>query len=128
MSELKDWLKSKVEVAANTHCWIFQGAKDRNGYGRVFVQGREVKAPRAFYEAFVAAIPGGAKLLHHLPQERCVGPSCCNPAHVRVAKPRMWEPALNVCPKGHIITAENAYVEMVGTQLKIRCRTCKNND
>jgi hypothetical protein len=128
MSELIDWLNSKVKVEKNTGCWIFQGAKDRSGYGRVFVEGREVKAPRAYFEAFVGAVPADTKLFHYLPPENCVGPSCCNPAHVRVKRPRKWKPAIKVCSKGHIINADNSYVEMDGTKLKVRCRICKHGD
>lgn len=128
MSDLKDWLKLKVEIQRRTNCWRFTGARDHSGYGRVFLDGKEWKAPRAYYEAFVAPIPAGAKLVHHLDPKRCIGAACCNPAHVRVTKPRKLTSELKICPRGHVIDADNAVVDTDGARLKIRCRICRNRE
>jgi len=128
MSEdFREWLRSKVAVQRKTGCWEFTGAKDHAGFGRVFIGGREVKAPRVFYQAFVAEIPAGAKLIHHLGPGRCIGPACCNPAHVRVVRSWRVEPLKRTCPKGHTLDSDNSVVESRGTKLRVRCRICKNN-
>ena len=127
MSEdFREWLRSKVAVQRKTGCWEFTGAKDHAGFGRVFLEGREVKAPRVFYQEFVAEIPVGGRLIHHLGPDQCIGRACCNPAHVRVVKPWKAEPLKKTCPKGHTLDSDNAVVESRGARLRVRCRICKN--
>lgn len=48
-------------------------------YGNLWcpVEGRMVRAHRAFYEAFCGAIPDGLVLCH-----ACDNPKCCNPLHM----------------------------------------------
>ena len=59
-------------------CWIWQGSRHPNGYGRVRASGREQWAHRVSYAAHVGPIPAGMHLLHS-----CDTPACINPAHLR---------------------------------------------
>jgi len=52
----------------NTECWQFTGFLDAYGYGCPYSDNKEVKAHRAFYEAFEGPLPDGKYLQHHLPQ------------------------------------------------------------
>lgn len=60
-------------------CWLFveAGRENRNGYGRLRWQGKELMAHRLSYEAHVGPIPDGL-LLDHTCRVRC----CINPAHL----------------------------------------------
>ncbi len=58
-------------------CWIWQGAKDRHGYGHASAGGRTKKAHRVLYERIRGSIPDGL-VLDHL----CRNPPCVNPEHL----------------------------------------------
>ena len=47
-------LRARVRIHPKTGCWEYTGACDANGYGRrVFLSGKDRKAPRVYLEAFV---------------------------------------------------------------------------
>ena len=75
MELTREFLRSRIRVHSKTGCWEYLGARDVNGYGRVFVAGKERKAPRVFFEVFVGPLPKGARLKHPLSPERCIGSS-----------------------------------------------------
>lgn len=60
-------------------CWLFvdAGRENRNGYGRLRWNGKELMAHRLSYEAHVGPIPDGL-LLDHTCRNRC----CINPQHL----------------------------------------------
>jgi hypothetical protein len=69
-----------VSPEPNTGCWLWTGALNNMGYGRLKVGGRDGKsvyAHRVAYQLFVGPIPDG-KVLDH----RCSNTWCCNPAHL----------------------------------------------
>ena len=57
-------------------CLEYQGARDRDGYGRFWVGSSTVRAHR-FALARRMGVPPGAYVLH-----RCDNPPCCNPEHL----------------------------------------------
>lgn len=64
----------------NSGCWLWLGAEDENGYGRVVAGDgtrRIVKAHRRVYELLVGPIPEGMMLRH-----KCDTRCCVNPAHL----------------------------------------------
>jgi hypothetical protein len=63
-------------------CWIWQGDTERNGYGRIYQDGKRHKAHRFMYERFVGPIPE-RHYLHH----KCEQPLCVNPDHLTPKKP-----------------------------------------
>jgi hypothetical protein len=79
----------------NTECWQFTGSLDAYGYGHLYSGNKEVKAHRAFYEAFEGPLPDGKYLQHHLPPpDRCIGYACCNPDHLQLNNlPRRRNPS-----------------------------------
>lgn len=58
-------------------CWIWKGALNSWGYGRTTVNGRRVRAHRAYYEHFVGPVPPSLELDH-----LCRNRACVNPDHL----------------------------------------------
>lgn len=122
----QECLRSRIKCHPKTGSWEYIGARDATGYGRVFIAGREIKAQRIYFEVFVGPLPQGARLKHALPPIKCIGSPCCNPSHLKVeqsfAKIKF---ARRICPKGHLIDADNAVIESRGNNLLVRCRACR---
>lgn len=60
-------------------CWLWIGALDTRGRGRVWHAGKLKLHHRAVWEIIVGPIPERALLCHH-----CDNPQCANPAHLYV--------------------------------------------
>ncbi len=60
-----------------TGCYLWTGKKNKNGYGRIKVNGKEQAAHRVSYAIANGAIPDGMCVLH-----RCDTPACVNPEHL----------------------------------------------
>lgn len=58
-------------------CWIWQGARQPEGYGRIKVRGRMDMAHRLAYRLAKGAIPAFFQIDH-----LCFTPSCVNPDHL----------------------------------------------
>ena len=71
---------SKVDKAGPGDCWEWQGFRHRQGYGRIWLDGRRQLAHRvALALSQGVDIPGPeVKCLHS-----CDNPPCVNPAHLR---------------------------------------------
>jgi hypothetical protein len=111
------------------HRWL--GGKSKEGYGW-FLLGRDQYAHRASHVLFVGGIPAGMTIDHYrYPQDGCIGPSCVNPDHLKVATQRENILRSNSaaargarathCPSGHPYEAENLYVSPKGHRY---CREC----
>jgi hypothetical protein len=67
-----------ARIAPNdSGCWMWTGAPDRHGYGRIKIGGKSTIASRASYMILVGQIPAGMCVCH-----RCDTPLCVNPAHL----------------------------------------------
>lgn len=75
MAELKERFEAKF--IKGDGCWEWTAVKDKDGYGKVKIAGRQKMAHRVSYQLYIGAIPDGLFCLHH-----CDNPSCVNPAHL----------------------------------------------
>ena len=113
-------------------CWIFQGAKQRKGYGVVACPRRNTTfyTHRIMYEYAHGPITPGLQIDH-----LCRNPACCNPDHLEAVTPaentrRGMSPTLakarrnrkTHCKNGHAFTEENSYFDRNGHR---SCRECR---
>jgi hypothetical protein len=88
------------KVDASGECWLFIGARDRNGYGKLSKgphRAGHIRAHRAAWETMVGPIPDGWEIDH-----LCRNPPCVNPDHLEPVPPR-----INVM-RGQSFAAKNA--------------------
>lgn len=70
-------LEPRINICELTECWLWAGQQNRNGYGRIKVQGRWLMVHRLVYELHIGPI-GEGLVLDHLCRNRL----CCNPKHL----------------------------------------------
>lgn len=71
-----------ARVRKTETCWIWEGSRNKQGYGNINRGGRSegnVSTHRAAWELAYGPVPPGKYLLHS-----CDNPPCCNPAHLRL--------------------------------------------
>lgn len=66
-----------AQVERTDTCWLWTGNKTPAGYGRFWLNGRNVQAHRAAYEFHIGPIADGLTIDH-----LCRVTSCVNPAHM----------------------------------------------
>lgn len=110
-------------------CWVWGGAADKLGYGRINVGGVIRLAHRVSYELRKGKIPEGLELDH-----LCRNPSCVNPDHLEAVTRKVNTDrglcaethkkrfaAITHCKHGHEYTADNTYRDKRGRR---SCKIC----
>ena len=97
------------KVEKTDGCWIWRGARNRSGYGRIQkAVGITQLAHRVAYTMEVGPIPDGMQIDH-----LCRTTSCVNPAHLEPVTARENQHRVSVlkthCVQGHEYTPENTY-------------------
>jgi len=75
--KLEERFSGKWMPEPNSGCWLWIGALDSNGYGRINLHGRNQTAHRVSWTIHRGSIPDGLCALHH-----CDTPACVNPDHL----------------------------------------------
>jgi hypothetical protein len=71
-------LAAKTDTGAADDCWPWTGARDKDGYGSFWFDGRQQRASRVAWQlANDRPIPDGLVVRH-----TCDNPPCVNPAHL----------------------------------------------
>lgn len=58
-------------------CWVWQGRREKGGYGRINDGRKTLLVHRASHTIYIGPIPAGLQVLH-----RCDNPPCWNPFHI----------------------------------------------
>lgn len=116
---------SKVQKTAT--CWYWMGNVSWRGYGRFYLNGKNVQAHRF---SFYGEEMSGPDLDHLCRVRRCVNPEHLEPVTNRenLLRSPLTLPSVALakteCPKGHPLTPENVYVRGGNQSGQRRCRTC----
>lgn len=126
-----------VVLGDGDECWEFMGARNPEGYGQFWVDGKVRGAHVVAYELLVGPIPEGLKLDHICHNEDaecrrsgvCTHRACVNPAHlqpvahsVNVRRSVAGDPRVDShCAQGHELTPDNLYISPSGRR---QCRRC----
>jgi hypothetical protein len=78
MADVRERFMSFITPEPNTGCWLWTGWADADGYGKFWLNGRNVGAHRAALILFRDGIRDDELALHS-----CDQPGCGNPDHVR---------------------------------------------
>jgi len=70
-------IADRIEPDLNSGCWLWTGALNSHGYGKIWADRRLHRAHRVTYSLFVGEIAPGLVVCH-----RCDTPACVNPDHL----------------------------------------------
>lgn len=130
--DLEQRFWAKVDRGEPDECWEWQGNRDLNGYGRIWVDGRSPRASRVAWELENGcAFPAGMLACH-----TCDNPPCVNPRHIFVGTYRDNQRDASAkkrndprgrahwthCKRGHEYTPENTLIQKDGSR---SCRACQ---
>lgn len=105
-------LVKKRLVENEDGCWVWQGCRTSDGYGKITIAGEPHYAHRIMLAAYL-----GRELPHFLTLQtdhRCRERACCNPDHLELVTPqenadraRSVHVVVTSCRHGHEYTPEN---------------------
>jgi len=98
-------LASKIEIEAETLCWLWKGARDKDGYGTFWLKRTNYRAHRLLYEIVKGPISDELQIDHICRVRRCVNPFHLEPVICLVNISRGQTGVHNArkafCSKGH---------------------------
>ena len=124
--DLRERFLSFIAFEPMSGCWLWTGATDKVGYGKMKINNKMSYTHRVSYELFKGEIPEGLTIDH-----KCNCKGCQNPDHLQVVtlaentylRMERRNGSRNVCPHGHAYTKENKKFTKRGSY---RCGICHN--
>lgn len=122
-------LERRKQVDPVTNCWLFTGAIDSTGYGRMSYQSKDVSVHVLSAHVYLGFTIGCGLYILHKPI--CPNRHCFNPEHLYVgtAKDNMIDRAnaITHCPEGHPWTDTNIYIYKSKGGITYKyCRICRS--
>lgn len=127
---------SRIGARPKCGCWLWLGAKDRKGYGRLaslgMVDASTIYVHRLSFSLYCGEIPPGMMICH-----TCDVPACCNPDHLfigtngdnvrdSVRKRRHVNSKKTHCHNGHPYDEQNTHFR--GVRRWRICATCQRRN
>ncbi|KKM92270.1 hypothetical protein LCGC14_1220230 [marine sediment metagenome] len=109
----------------NSGCWLWLGARTKDGYGQIGFDGKVRRAHRVAYKLHRGEIPAGLELDHLCRTRSCVNPFHLDPVTHAENVARGEGGRRTHCKRGHEFTPENTHQEKYGSQ---RCRACRREN
>src|ERR1039458_2266809 len=118
-------LMGRFMAVTETGCWIWLGALDWYGYGKVSFKSRNLLAHRAMYEQTMGRVPPGMELDHTCRVRCCVNPRHMEPVthaeNIRRGNGGSNQWLKLCCPKGHPYSGTT---KLPGGKVARICRVC----
>lgn len=124
---LRERLLSKAVINWETGCWEWTAHLDRNGYGKIKIDGMSRLAHRTAYEVIEGPIPPSLHLDHLCRVRNCINPAHLEPVTAREnmlrspVHPAALSRQKTCCKHGHEFTPENTQITKRGRRA---CRAC----
>ena len=117
-----------AKVNKTDTCWLWTATRNRAGYGKFFVDGKNRQSHRYAYELLTGPIPVGLQLDHLCRVRHCVNPDHLEPVTCRENLLRgdtfqARNAAKTECPQGHPYDEVNTY-RRPNRPLERFCWTC----
>ncbi len=114
-----------AKVKKTDTCWLWQGTKANDGYGRIWAHGRQQLAHHVSLALAGRMIPAGLEVDH-----LCRTPACIRPDHLEFVTHQEnnrrgdnYKRSLTHCLRGHPLSGANLYQKRGST--KRECRACR---
>lgn len=137
MTDAEHIARIKAKCTVNDRgCWIWNGYKNRWGYGETSYRGDSYMTHRLMYQLCVGPIPPDGDHGRTIICHTCDAPACVNPLHLWVGteqqnmrdagrKKRWSRQHLTHCPRGHAYDEGNTYLyRKPGGRAARNCKTC----